>query len=84
MQKSVTGYKDIASNECSCFKIRWETEPPKMQRTVGHVSVDTEGVRRGTMVVEMPYYVLAPSLAAVFSEMCDEDRIRDIVRNTLL
>ena len=80
---SPTGYKDIASRECSSFKIRWETDPPKMQRTLGHVSVDTEGVRRGTMVVELPYYVLSPYFAAEFSALCNAGHLESIIANNM-
>ena len=82
LQKSATGYKEIASVDCSCFKLRWETEPPKVQRTVGHISIDTEGVRKGTMVVEMPYYRLAPYLASVFNALCSDDTLENIIRST--
>ena len=83
LEKSPTGYKDIASAECSCFKIRWEMEPPRTQRTVGNVSVDTEGVRRGTMVVELPYYVLAPSLATPFTDVCSSARMDYIISSSM-
>ena len=79
MQISPTGYKNIASTECSCFKIRWETDPPSIQRTVNHVSVDTEGVRRGTIVVELPYYVLSPSLASDFNIICTSETLEGII-----
>ena len=79
LKSSATGYKYIAPAECSLFKIRWETDPPKPQRTVGHVSVDTEGVRRGKMVVELPYYLLSPYLTTVFKELCDDDHLNSII-----
>lgn len=70
--RSSTGFNEIASTECSSFKIHWEIVPPKLQRTVSHMTVDTEGVRRGTLVVEMPFYRLAPYLASLFSKVWEE------------
>ena len=83
LKSSATGYKDIAPAECSLFKIRWETDPPRPQRTVGHVSVDTEGVRRGKMVVELPYYLLSPYLTTVFRELCNDEQLYSILDNMM-
>ena len=84
MQKSGTGYKDISFTECSCFKVRWETEPPKSQRTVAHMTVDTECVRRGTKVVELPFYRLDPTLASLFSEACDDEALHSIIHGNFM
>lgn len=82
LQTSATGFNEVTSSECSTFKIRWDMEPPKFQRTLSNLAVDAEGVRRGTMVVELPFYRLAPYLASLFNELCDEDRLVSIIQNT--
>lgn len=82
LRRTCTGYNEVASTECTCFKMKWESEPPKRQRTVSHMTVDSEGVRRGTLVVEMPFYRLAPHLASVFTELWEEDKLRPVTHIT--
>ena len=62
-----SGFSVAGKEALSAFTIRWVTEKPKVQRRFSHVSVDREGVRRGTMHVVLPCVTAGPYLFREFT-----------------
>lgn len=58
------------TNSLCCFQIRWETEKPRRQRKLLALSCGTEGVRRGSVHVQVPYVAFGPELAPAMDELC--------------
>ena len=79
MVTTKTGYSGAAPAESTCFKITWEADKPKVQRTFHHVSVDNEGMQLGTMTVHVPYFTAGPQLANQLHALCLDDDLRDVI-----
>ena len=65
------------------FSVTWTSETPRTQRLLDPDAVDREGVRRGTMVVQLPYYIVGPELTSQLKAGCDRTTLQDIIKNVL-
>ena len=83
MRKVDAGYIKDDTITDTAFKITWQTEEARTQRQLGHEAVDREGVRRGTMEVQMPYYIAGPQLSSQLGALCDSEKLRNIVSNVV-
>lgn len=74
-----------AAHSCgdASFSIRWTSETPRTQRQLHPDAVDREGVRRGTMVVQLPYYIVGPQLSSQLSEACELEKLHSIITDAL-
>ena len=74
-----------AGHNCgdASFCVTWKSEAPRTQRQLDPDAVDREGVRRGTMVVQLPYYIVGPQLASQLLEACDTAKLESIIAEAL-
>ena len=71
------GLADLESS--GCFQITWEVERVSTQRTLSHVTMDTEGIRTGKMKVQMPYFFAGPEIQHNFVELCSDDVLESVI-----
>ena len=78
-----SGFRSAQEYGDASFNVTWTSETPRTQRLLDPDAVDREGVRRGTMVVQLPYYIVGPELTSQLTAACDRTTLDDIMKNGL-
>ena len=73
LQKRSTSYTPINSDTSTCFQITWVVDRTTTQKSLSHVSMDTEGVRTGTMEVQIPYFLVGPQIIESIQSLCTDE-----------
>lgn len=82
IQKRETACDMHSNTEGSWYRIKWQVEGVRSQRTYGDVTLDREGVRLGTMVVEIPFVVFGQELVRDISELCTPEDLLAVIQST--